>query len=117
MRSSVRKELMSHVQDAINDKVITNDNVEDWHYFLFNEDYYLIGYKQCEDWLNQHNVSPFDAIQCAQEYEMEHFGKVELYPNAENVVNMLAYVWGEELIGEANSETIEELQEFINKNK
>tara|TARA_R110002153_G_scaffold273120_2_gene443102 strand:- start:208 stop:561 length:354 start_codon:yes stop_codon:yes gene_type:complete len=117
MRNSVRKELLEHVQDAINDRVITNDNVEEWHFYLFNEDYYLIGYKQCEDWLEEHKISPFDAIQTAQEYEMELCGEVKLYPNAENVVNMLAYVWGEELIGEAKAETIADLQEFINHNK
>ena len=117
MRDSVKKELLVHVQDAINDGVITNDNVEDWHFHLFNIDYYLIGYKQCEDWLEEHNISPFDAIQTAQEYEMELCGEVKLYPNAENVVNMLVYIWGEEVIGEADAETIEELQEFINKNK
>lgn len=116
MNESVKQELLSYLDDSINDKVITNDNVEDWHYHLFNEDYYIIGYYNANMWFKEHDISAWQAIQKVQEYQMDNFGKVDLYPNPENTANLLVYIYGEELIAEANAETIEQLQFFI-KNK
>tara|TARA_R110002020_G_scaffold283158_1_gene498882 strand:+ start:10434 stop:10787 length:354 start_codon:yes stop_codon:yes gene_type:complete len=116
MKNTVRKELLEYIEDSIKDEVITNDNVDDWHYYLFNQDYYIIGYYNAEEWFKQHNISVWEAIQKTQEYEMDMFGKVELHPNSENTANLYTYICGEELLAEANAETIEELQEFINQN-
>ncbi|QDP51090.1 MAG: hypothetical protein Unbinned3907contig1000_33 [Prokaryotic dsDNA virus sp.] len=117
MNKSVRQELLEYIEDSIKDRVITNDNIdEDWHHILFNQDYYIIGYYNAEEFFKQHNISVWEAIQKTQEYEMDNFGKVSLYPNPENVANLYTYICGEELLSEANAETIEELQEFIFKN-
>ena len=100
MKNTVRKELLEYIEDSIKDEVITNDNVDDWHYYLFNQDYYIIGYHNAEEWFKQHNISVWEAIQKTQEY----------------TANLYTYICGEELLAEANAETIEELQEFINQN-
>jgi len=117
MNNSVKRELLDYLEDSIQEETITNDNIEDWHYHLFNEDFYIIGHYEAEMWLKEHDVSAWKAIQTVQEYQMDQFGKVDLYPNPENVVNMLVYIYGDELFGEANADSIEELEEFINQNQ
>ena len=99
MRNSIKQELEQHVQDLINDGVLTEGNQDEWHFHAFNEDYYLIGYYNCEQWLVKHNVSVFEAIETIREYEMDNFGEVNTkFDNAESVVNMYVYILGEEII-------------------
>ena len=99
MRNSIKVELEQHVQDLINDGVLTEDNQDDWHFHAFNEDHYLIGYYNCEQWLARHNVSTFEAIETIREYEQDNFGEVNTkFDNAESVVNMYVYILGEEII-------------------
>jgi hypothetical protein len=114
MKNQIKEELAGHVLAMISDGVIDNTNKENWHFILFNEDCYLIGYYECEKWLERHEMSAFEAIDICQEYEKEHFGEiVKKYDNAEKVVNMLAYIYGEELLSEFKGESIEELEEFM----
>lgn len=102
MKQSIKTELKHHIQDLVNDGVLTQDNMEDWHFHAFNEDYYIIGYYQAEQWLKKHNMSAFEAIGICQEYEKEVFGEsTKVYDNAETTVNMLVCIYGEELINEA----------------
>jgi hypothetical protein len=63
MRNSIRVELEAHVEALKSDGVLTQDNKEDWHFHAFNEDYYIIGYYEAEQWLKGHNISPFEAIE------------------------------------------------------
>ena len=101
MKDSIRLELTEHVQMLINDRVLNQDNIDDWHFHAFNEDYYLVGYYNCEQWLKQHDVSSFEAINTIVEYEQDNFGEVSTkLDNAESVVNMYVYILGEEIISE-----------------
>ena len=101
MKDSIRLELTEHVQMLINDKGLTQDNIDDWHFHAFNEDYYLIGYYNCEQWLKQHDVNAFEAINTIVEYEKDNFGEVNTkLDNAESVVNMYVYILGEQIIAE-----------------
>lgn len=101
MRNSIRVELEAHVEALKSDGVLTQDNKEDWHFHAFNEDYYIIGYYKAEQWLKGHNISPFEAIETVKEYEQENFGEVHTkFDNAESVVNMYAYILGEQIIQE-----------------
>ena len=77
-----------------------NISKEDLHFRLFNEDYYIIGYYNAEQWLKKHNISVFEGIEFVQDYEKENFGNdsIQAYDNAEKLVNMIAYIIGEELI-------------------
>lgn len=116
MEKSVKKELASHILDAINGGRIDNDNQDDWHFHLFNEDYYIVGYYQAEQWLKEHGISAFEAIGICQEWEENVLGEqYKKYDNAETTVNMLAYVYGEELLNELDADDIDELKEACEK--
>lgn len=82
------------------DKDYLNKDIQDIHFDLFNEDYYMIGYYQCEKWLSN-NV--FQVIEFIKEYENDNFGEVTTdFSNSEKVVNMYVYIIGEKLLYENN---------------
>ena len=109
MKTSIKKELSYHLLNLIFDKVLTNKNKEDWHFHAFNEDHYLIGYYNCEQWLKKHNISVFEGIAICNEYE-ENFGECEIYDNEEQLVNMLVYIFGEELIDSFQGQHLEDVE-------
>lgn len=103
--NTIKTELKQYIQDNILLTDEQKDNIcdqylEDLHFRLFNEDYYIIGYYQGEQWLKKHNISIFEGIRFVQDYERENFGDdaVRNYDNAETLVNMIVYIIGEELI-------------------
>lgn len=114
MKTSIKKELAQHILDAINDGIIDNNNRDDWHFHLFNEDYYIIGYYQASEWLKKHNLDTFEAIDIVKDYEIDHFGEFTTEINSEAIVNMVAYIFGEELLTDLDSENIEDLIEELN---
>ena len=69
---------------------------------MFNEDYYIIGYYNAKQWLKRHSLDAFDAISEVQQYEIDNFGEARIYDNAESLVNMLVYIYGEQLCIEQN---------------
>ena len=109
MKTSIKQEFQDRAIDYVKDGILTMDNQEDWHYHLFNEDYYIIGYYNAEQWLKEHGVSAFEAIQVCQDYERDNFGECRAYDNAESVVNMYTYILGEEWITEDGEEFINQL--------
>ena len=114
MKNSIKLELASHILDRINDAVIDDTNKDDWHFYCFNEDYYIIGYYQASEWLERHNIDTFEAISICNNYEKDNFGEISgKYDNSESTVNMLAYIYGEELLNEINADNIEELKEQL----
>jgi len=114
MKNSVREELLSHVLYLINDGVLTDENKDEWRYYAFNEDYYIIGYYQASEWLKKHGIGEFEAVGICQQYEKDNFGECNtIYDNSEKVVNMLAYIYGEEIIHSFDADTVEELKEEI----
>lgn len=101
MNTELKNELIHHVINTINDNDL--DTFEDLHFHAFNEDYYIIGYYQAEQWLKQHDISPFEAIVDVIEWEDQVFGESHLKPediNAEKIVNLYVYIKGEELLSE-----------------
>lgn len=69
----------------------------DLHHRMYNEDYFIIGTYQAKEFLKAYDA--FEAIEKVQEYEKDHFGEVTTdLSNPEKLVNMLAYVIGEELL-------------------
>ena len=80
------------------DKDYLNKDISDIHFDLFNSDYYIIGYYHCEKWLNN---KAFDVIGYIKDYEENNFGEVFTdLSNSEKVVNMYAYIIGEEILSE-----------------
>jgi hypothetical protein len=92
---SVFNELESHVKDLIADGRINQDNIDEAHTIAFNEDYYIIGYHQADEWLKKHDVTPWEAIAYVIEGEHNHFGESYLKTddiNSENIVNQFVYL-------------------------
>ena len=99
MLTSVENELKQHILDKFEDGVLTNENRDEWHHIAFNQDYFVIGRYVAKDWLKCHGIDVFDAIGEVVEYEKDNFGEVITdISEPEKVVNMLAYIWGEEII-------------------
>lgn len=110
MNTSIKKELLAHVLDLAKDGTLNRENIEDWQHLAFNQDYYIIGYYQAEQWLVKHGVSPFDAIKYVVDQEMYHVGECHLTAaecNAEKIVNLLVYSLGSELVLDHEQEIIE----------
>ena len=91
MNNTIRTELNEYIKDCKRDF----DTVT--HFNMFNEDYYIIGYYNAKQWLKRHSLDTFDAIAEVQQYEVDNFGEARVYDNAESLVNMLVYIYGEQL--------------------
>ena len=58
MRNSIKEELRIYMNNFIKD--LRGEKFSDGHELhqqAFNEDYYIIGYHQAEQWLKKHDVS------------------------------------------------------------
>ena len=98
MNNSINQEISSYIASSISDFIGTD--IDELHHELFNASYYIVGYYQAEQWLKQHGLSAFDAIDFVQEYERNNFGETYTKIKAEAIVNMLAYIVGEQLLWE-----------------
>ena len=104
---TIKTELQEHIIEALqddntNDILKSREPIHDLHQELFNTDYYLIGYYKCEQWLKHHHVNIFDGINFVQEWENDNFGECKQYTNAEELVNMIVYIIGEEILFNSN---------------
>lgn len=113
MNTTIKTELREHILNCISNGVLTNENKDDWHFYAFNEDYYIIYHSKAIEWLRKHNVNSFDAINIVKGYETDHFGEFTTDINPESIVNMLAYIYGEEVLNSYDVETVEELESII----
>ena len=114
MKYSVEIELTYYLLELINNETLTDDNVDDWHFHAFNEDYYMIYHYKALQWLKKHNIDTFRAIDTVKEYELEHLGEFTTEIEPTSIVNMLVYIYGEEMINNSESENINELKEYLN---
>ena len=94
----------THNYELVNYAINGMDNINegiyacDLHNSLFNMDYFIIGYYAAEQWLIN-NVGIFAAIDEIQTYEKDNFGEVSTdCSSSEKVVNMYAYIKGEEIL-------------------
>ena len=107
MNNSIKCELLEHIETTIkelrNYKELSSD-ISELHHEIFNQDYYIIGYYNAEQWLLKHNVTAFQGIEYVHNYEEFHFGEKRDYSDAETLVNMIVYIKGEQLLYELESE-------------
>ena len=69
------------------------------HNYLVNDDYFIVGTWQAEQFLGD---AVWDAIRMIQDYEKENFGECTTdLSSPEIVANMFAYIVGEEILGES----------------
>ena len=96
-----REEIKEHARESIKysleyDKDYLDKDINDIHHDIFNTDYYLIYYSACEKWLGSH---AFECIGIIQDYENDNFGEVTTdLSDSEKVVNMYAYIIGEDIL-------------------
>ena len=92
-------EIQNYINDYLEDNkkyIKENLDIHELHNEIFNMDYYIIGYYKANQWLKDR---AFDCIGIIQEYEKEHFGEVHTdLSSSEKVVNMYAYIVGQELL-------------------
>tara|TARA_R110001583_G_scaffold138188_1_gene289828 strand:+ start:79 stop:468 length:390 start_codon:yes stop_codon:yes gene_type:complete len=72
------------------------ENKDDLHHHSFNTDYYIIGTYQATKWLGD---KVFNIIEEIKNYENDNFGEVNTdFSDPEKIVNMYAYIVGEEIV-------------------
>ena len=96
IKTELQEYIIEEMQNYNYNKIDTD--LHDLHSDLFNTNYYIIGYYKCEQWLKHHNVNIFDGINFVQEWENDNFGECKQYTNAEELVNMIVYIIGEEIL-------------------
>ena len=94
------QEIKEYFEDFINEneEQIKEDNnfYEDLHHECFNTDYYIIGTYKATQWLSE---QVFNVIEYIKEYENNNFGEVTTdFSSPEKIVNMYAYIIGEEIV-------------------
>ena len=95
-----REEIQEYFNDFIEeqDEEWLEKNKDDLHHHAFNTDYFIIGNYQAKQWLGD---MVFDVIETIKEYENMQFGEVNTdFSCPEKVVNMYAYIVGEEVVNE-----------------
>ena len=95
-----KEEIKEYFDDFINDQDAEwiEDNKDDLHHHAFNTDYYIIGTYQAEQWLGD---MAFNVINFIKDYEQDNFGEVHTdLSDPEKVVNMYAYIIGEEIVAD-----------------
>ena len=108
----LKQDVKNYIIDQLNNDVGLDQHISDLHHYLLNEDYFIIGYYQAEQWLKKDSI--FNAIETIKEYEESNFGKVSTdLSSSESVANMLAYILGEEIL--YNNDTYELFTRFHNE--
>jgi len=93
----LKEDVKDYIIQQLYDDVGLNENINDLHDHLLNQDYFIIGYYQAEQWLKKDSI--FNAIEKIKDYEQSNFGEVSTdLSSSENVANMLAYILGEEIL-------------------
>ena len=107
-----KEEIKEYFNDYINEnkEYLEEDSPNYWkddlHHNAFNNDYYIIGTYQAKQWLGD---MTFDVINFIKEYEQFNFGEVYTdLSDPEKIVNMYAYIIGEEIVSDYLNE-IEEV--------
>ena len=101
MYNSKEKAMREEARNAIIEKLKNGYNgyYADLHQEVFNTDYYIIGTHEAKQALDEYGV--WDAIKKVKEYEEDNFGTVYTdLSDPEQVVNMLYYIIGEEVLCE-----------------
>ena len=92
-----------YITDRLGDGIGETQHASDLHHYLLNEDYFIIGTYEAKQFLDG---EAFNAIEKVKTYEQDNFGEVSTdLSEPEKVVNMFAYIVGEEILRE--SETLQ----------
>jgi len=110
--NELKQDVKNYIIQQLNDGVGLDQHISDLHHYLLNENYFIIGYYQAEQWLKKDGI--FNAIETIKEYENLNFGEVSTdLSSSESVANMLAYILGEEIL--FNNDTYDLFTRFHNR--
>jgi len=99
--TQLENEIRNYVVENISNLVGTP--MGDIHHYLFNQDYWVIGYYQAEQDILKH-CSVFQAIGIVQDYEKDNYGECHTdLSSSERVCNMLVYILGYECLSECEA--------------
>ena len=92
LENDIRKYVVENISNLV------GTPMGDIHHYLFNQDYWVVGYYQAEQEILKH-CSIFQAIGIVKDYEMDHFGEVYTdLSSSERVCYMLVYILGDECL-------------------
>ena len=89
---------LERIEELKEDPESFNQLLRDYeiHHVIFNEDYYICYTGEAVEWMGSH---AWECIERVQEYEQSNFGEVSTdLSSPVDVVNMYAYIIGEEII-------------------
>lgn len=93
--------VIDDIYDKLDDKTGEDQYGCDLHHELCNTDYFIIGRHKATEALGS---DVFEATSKIKEYEQTNFGEVSTdFSEPEKVVNMLAYIIGEEVLQESKT--------------
>ena len=104
----VEQEIIQHALDGLTEILNGMDDsdvydTDDLHNSLFNQDYFIIGHYNASRFMEKNQLDAFDLIFFVQDWEEENFGSTSTSVDGESMVNMYAYIRGEQLLNELNS--------------
>jgi len=111
-----KQEIQDHFDEWLEDTLSHSgdawiaENLDDLHHHAFNTDYFIIGTQKAIDWMGSKS---FDIIDFIKTYEQDNFGQVSTdLSDPEKLVNMYAYIIGEDIVSEYRNTREQELEEL-----
>jgi hypothetical protein len=92
MKESIKIELLQHIAESKEDGLITHDQI-------FNQTYYKVYNHDAKEWLKNHELDVFEAMEICYAYETNHYGEhsPRRFTGYVELVNCLVYWYGLEL--------------------
>ena len=100
---NLKNDSLSYAIDLLeeNKDCLIGSYLDELHYFLFNQDYFIIGNWKAQQWLGD---NLFKVIEHIKEYELNYFDFMEDstdFSSPESIANMAHYIFGEEILQES----------------
>ena len=105
-------ELKDHLIETVKEYPLTDENIDEAHYYAFNEDHYIVYHSRAKAWLEGHNIDVIDAIDFIQRKSAEMYGEPQEVPtDYETIVNQFVCFLGDEITPHA--ETVIDFLELL----
>ena len=105
-------ELKEHLIDTVKEYPLTDQNIDEAHYYAFNQDYYIVYHSRALAWLEKHYIDVLDVVDFIQRKQDEMFGEPQEVPtDYQTIVNRFVYFLGDEITPHA--ETVTDFLELL----
>ena len=103
---SAIEELKEHLIDIVKEYPLTDENIDEAHYYAFNESEYIIYNNRAKAWLEGHNIDVLEAIDFIKRKTSRMYGEPQEAPTSyETIVNQFVYFLGDEITPHAETVT------------